>query len=190
MSVTIIFVFSDECGACTYFKESVYEQVKALFGRLGAKTVEFKAPTLRGYSAQDAPHAFLTQVSMFPTILCVKTDILRKYSEGQLKDDIFKYLYVWNGAIAPAGQANNVKRIVGLTPQIYNLSMQDFERFYNDFLASPAYTNNATVTETHSRGELPTKMKLEKKEQETGIRNVANKMCSCNGVRAVPIRKK
>lgn len=200
MAVTVIFVFSDECGSCTYFKEQLYSQVSDIFTKAGAKLLEFTATTLQGFKKGTAPYAFLEEVSMFPCIICVKTSILERYGKGEIKEEILNSLYVWNGTVVPNSQQH---KIVGINPQTYGILPQDFERYYKDFLASPAYKNEVKPALAHSAVNSNGKLGADKHSREaslgkglvpapsypahkTGLRAIGG----CCKVKGIPITKK
>jgi hypothetical protein len=149
MSVTVICVFSNGCGGCDYYKTHLHKQNSMLFSRLGLVQVECTAKSLiEGLKKEDTPYAFLTQVKIFPTILLVRTDILQLYKEEALKEDIFNRCFGYNTVILGPGYE---PRIRSITPQVYGISTEDFERFYKDFLITPAFTLEISTGHVQTR---------------------------------------
>lgn len=176
MSVTVIFVFAEGCHACHFFKEKLYSSVLEIYERKAqTKTMNFTAPALTGWPKGQAPYAFLEEISYFPCVFCVKSELLELYSKNELKEDILNRLFLWNGAVTPKGPL----RIKSITPGNYSTAPHDIiaglEKFYNDFLETTLYKDPPATTSP-----VPERKVIENSKAETSSTITSHKITSCN----------
>jgi hypothetical protein len=174
------------------YKSKIHKDVLNAYSKFDVTIQEFTADTLGGFTQETAPYSFLQDVSFFPCIMCVKTSVLNAFENGTLDDDIFDRLFVWNGMCLAQG---NSKRIRTITPSSYGIQISEFERFYNDFLNSKAYTGYEKRVFDNSRLEsrsqtpvVPTS--VSKGREQPGSFNSTNRMYVCHGIRVItPVTK-
>jgi len=192
---TVFFVFAKECGACAYFKESFYNDVSALFQRLGIEIKEFTAEDFSGIAPGTTDYPFIEDIKFFPCIFLIKTEVLEAIAAGTFTEDVFERVFIWNGLALPKG---NEPRIRTIQPQVYGAKISDFERFYKDFLKSScsaplrlnrgpqlAVTSSKNETQFES-SHRTTRTSVTASETTTGAR----RMYVCRGIRGVPIGEK
>lgn len=136
MSVTAIFVFAKECTGCEFYKATLHDQVVALLTKNQVKSVDFTADSIQGFAKGKAPYTFLENVTFYPCIMLIKTDVLERYDQGSLEGDILDRIFIYNGTVIHAAADHKIRTI---NPQVYGVEMSDFQKFYNDFLKSVAY---------------------------------------------------